>query len=89
MNASGIRGVAISDKDNLLIWGSGASSLIHGNNSGLNASVISEVISRDFMVERRDKEEDIVMFAHDFNIGFITWENRVDRAFMFEIKAMA
>jgi hypothetical protein len=40
------------------------------------------------MVDRRDKEKDVVMFTHDLDIGFIPGENRVNRAFVFKIKAM-
>jgi len=89
VKACGIRRVAVGNKSNLLIRQGSADGFIHGSNSRLSASVISEVIGSYFKAFRRDKEEDVVMFAHDFDISFISGGNGVDSAFIPEIKAMA
>ncbi len=89
MDTSGIRWVTVSDENNILTWLCGAHGLIHGSNSGLNTSVIGDVISSDCKVFRRNKEEDIMMFTHNFDIGFITCAYRIDVAFMLDIEAMA
>ena len=47
MNTGRIRRVAIGDESNLLIRLSSAYSLVHGSNSGLHISVVSNVISGD------------------------------------------
>lgn len=89
MYACGIRRVAVGDKNNILIRLCSANSFIHGGNSGLNASVIGNVICGNLKAFTADKEKDVMMFAHDLDIGFIAGANRVDGAFMFQIKAMA
>lgn len=73
----------------MLVLLSGTDGLTHGNDCWLSASVICDVIGRNFEVRRRDKEEDVIMFALDFNVGFITRAYWVDRAFMFQIEGMA
>ena len=89
MNAGRIRRVAIGDESDLLIGLCSAHSLIHGSDGGLGMSVVSDVVSGDLEVFRRDKEEDVIMFAHDFDIGFITCADVINRAFIVEVKAMA
>lgn len=73
----------------MLIWLSSTDSLIHGDDGWLSASIICDVIGRNFEALRRDKEEDVIMLALDFNIGFITSAYGVDRAFMLQIEGMA
>lgn len=73
----------------MLVLLSGADGLIHGNYCWLSASVISDVIGRNFEVSGRDKEEDVIMLALDFNVGFIAGAYGVDRAFMLQIEGMA
>ena len=43
VNASGIRGVTIGDKSDLLFRGSGANGFVHGGDSRLNTSIISDM----------------------------------------------
>jgi len=83
-----IRWISVSDECNLLLGFCSANSLIHSGNSWLNSSVICDMVGGYFKVFRGDKEEGVVVFAHDLDIGFITCTYRIDRAFMLEIKAM-
>lgn len=62
---------------------------MHGSYSWLSASVICDVIGRNFEALGRDKEEDVIMLALDFDIGFITGAYGVDRSFMLQIEGMA
>jgi len=89
VNACGIRRVAVGDKSNMLIRQGSADGFIHGSNSRLSASVIGKVIGGNFKAFRRDKEEDVVMFAHNFDIGFISGGNGINSPFILEIEAMA
>jgi len=73
----------------LLVLLSGTNGLIHGNYSWLSASVICDVIGRNFEALGRDKEEDVIVFALDFDVGFISSAYGVDRAFMLQIEGMA
>lgn len=75
MDAGWIRGVPISNESDLLIRLSSADGLIHGDDGRLSASVICDVIGRNFEALGRDKEEDVIMLALDFDIGFITGAN--------------
>lgn len=72
VDACRIRGIAVSDESDLLIEFCSADSLLHGDDSVLGVPGVCEVISGDFEVLGRDKEEDVIMFAHDFDISFIT-----------------
>ena len=72
MNTGGISGIAISNESDLLIRLRSANGLIHGDYSGLSASIICDVIGRNFEALGRDKEKDVIMLALDFDIGFIT-----------------
>lgn len=73
----------------MLVLLSGTDGLIHGNYCWLSASVICDVIGRDFEVLGRYKEEDVIMLALYFNVGFIARAYWVDRAFMLHIEGMA
>lgn len=73
----------------MLVLLSGTDRLIHGNYCWLSASVICDVIGRNFEALGRDKEEDIIMLTLDFNVGFIAGAYGVDRAFMLQIEGMA
>jgi hypothetical protein len=55
----------------------------------LGVSGVCDVISSDFEVFGRDKEEDIIMFAHDFDISFITGAYGVYGSFIAQVKGMA
>ncbi len=89
MNAGGIRGVAIGNKSDLLIGLSSSDSFLHGDYSRQGVSVVCDVIGSDFKTFGRDKKEDVIMLAHDFDISFITGAYRVYIAFIFQIKGMA
>lgn len=71
MDTCGIRGVTVGDKGNLLMGLGGADSLIHGGNGRLSSSVVGDMVGSDFQAFRRDKKEDVMMVAHDLDIGFI------------------
>lgn len=73
----------------MLIGLSSADSLLHGDNGWLSISVISDVIGRNLEAFATDKEEDVIMFTLDFNVGFITGAYGVDRAFMLQIEGVA
>jgi hypothetical protein len=47
------------------------------------------VIGGNLKRRGRDKEEDVVVFAHDLDVSLIACAHRVDRAFVLEIKGMA
>lgn len=47
------------------------------------------MIGGDGKLFRRDKKEDVVIEAKDFDIGFIAGRDVVNGAFVFEIKLMA
>jgi len=89
VNTGGVRGVSIGYERNFLVWPGGANGFIHGGNSRLSASIISDVISGNFQAFRRDKEEDVVMDAHDLYISFITSAYGVDRPFKVQVKEVA
>lgn len=71
MNAGRIRRVAVGNEGDLLIRLCSANSFNHGSEGGLGVSGVSDVVSGNFKAFRGDKEEDVMMFAHDFDIGFI------------------
>lgn len=89
MDTCGIRGVAVGNNGNLLMGLGSADGLIHGGNGRLGSSVVGDMIGSDFQAFRRDKKEDVIMFAHDLDIGFMVCAYRVYRAFMLKVKAMA
>ena len=89
MNTGGIRRISIGYERNFLIWPCGANGFIHSADSRLSASVIGDVISGNFQAFRRDKEEDVVMNAHDLYISFIAGAYGVDRPFKFQVKEVA
>lgn len=47
------------------------------------------MVSGDLEAFRGDKEEDVMMFAHDLDIGFIACAYVIDGAFVLAVKAMA
>jgi len=73
----------------LLIGLSSADSLLHGDDGRLGASIVCDVIGSNFKIFRGDKQEDVIMLALDFNVGFIPGAYGVDRAFMLQIEGMA
>ena len=89
MNTGRKRRVAVCDKSDLLIRACSAYSFNHGRYSGLSVSVVGDVVSGDLKAFRGDKEEDVIVFAQDLDIGFITCTDVIDRAFILEVKAMA
>lgn len=89
MDTGRIRGIAISNECNLLVRLSSTDSLIHGRYGRLSASVVGNVIGGNLKRRGRDKEEDIVVLAHDLDISLIACAYRVYRSFMLEIKGMA
>ncbi len=50
VNTCGIRGVTIGDKSDFLFRGSGANGFVHGGDSRLNTSIISDMVSGDFVI---------------------------------------
>ncbi len=72
MDACRIRGIAVSDESDLLIGFCSADGLLHGYDSVLGVPGVCDVIGSDFEAFGRDKKEDVIMFAHDFDISFIT-----------------
>lgn len=46
------------------------------------------MVSSDFTSGRGDEEEGKIMFAGNFNIGFVTDLSRFDRAFELQVKFM-
>lgn len=72
MNAGRIRRVAVGNESDLLIRLCSAYSFNHGSDGGLGISGVSDVVSGDLKAFRGDKEEDVMMFAHNLDIGFIT-----------------
>lgn len=89
MDSGGIGGVAISDQGNNLIRLRRADSLIHGDNSRLSVSVIGHMVCGDFEVFGRDKEKYVIMFAFDFDVGFIAGAYGIDRPLILEIEFVA
>lgn len=89
MNTGRIRRVAVGNESDLLIRLCSAYSFNHGSDGGLGVSVVGNVVSGDLQVFRGDKEEDVMMIAHDLDIGFITCADVIDRAFVLAVKAMA
>ena len=83
MDASRIRGITVSNENNILTWLCSAYGLIHGSNSRLNPSVVGNVICGDLKAFRRNKEKDVMMFTHNLDIGFIAGAYRVARSFMY------
>lgn len=72
MNPCRIRGIAIGDEDNRLVGIGGANRLCHGNNGREGLSGVRHMVGRDLQVLGTDKEEDVVVFSHDLEVGFIT-----------------
>ena len=83
-----IGGIAIGDEDNRLVGVGGANCFGHGDNGRKGVSVVGHMVGSDFQVLRRDKEEDIVVFSHDLDIGFIACVYAIDRPLIDLIKAM-
>jgi len=79
----------VGNESDLLIWLCGANSFNHGSDGWLGVSVVCEVVSGDLKAFRGDKEEDVMMFAHNFDIGFITCADIINMSFILEVKAMA
>lgn len=88
MNTGWIRRVAVGNESDFLIRLCSAYSFNHGSDGGLGVSVVDNVVSGDLQAFRGDKEEDIIMFAQDLDIGFITCADVIDRAFILDVKAM-
>ena len=72
VNACRIGRVSVRDEGDLLIDFCSAYGFLHSDDSVLGVSGVCEVISGDFEVLGRDKEEDVIMFAPDLDIRFIT-----------------
>lgn len=83
-----IRGIAIGDEDNGLVGVGSANRLCHGNNGREGVSGVCQMVGRDLQVLGGDKEEDVVVFSHDLEVGFITCTYFINRSLMGHIKAM-
>ena len=70
VDAGWISGIAIGNKDDLLIRLSSTDRLLHSDYSRKSFSVVSYMVSSDFKTFTGDKEEDVIMLAMDFNVGF-------------------
>lgn len=71
VDTGGISGIAIGNKDDLPIRLSSTDSLLHSDYGRMSFSVVSYMVSSDFKTFTRDKEEDVIMLAMDFDISFI------------------
>jgi hypothetical protein len=89
MDAGWVGRVAIGDEDDLLAGSCGTDRLVHGNDRRLRSPVISNMIGGDFQTLGGDEEKDVPMFSEDLDIRFITGLDRIDRAFMLEVVAVA
>jgi hypothetical protein len=85
----GIGRVSIGDQDNRLIRPGGADRLFHGHGGRENCPVISHMVGGDLEALGGEEEKDIVMFADDFDVGFIACTDEIDGSFMLKVKAMA
>ena len=77
----GVGWIAIGNDGDLLVWFCGSQSFVHGDHSGLCSSVIRHVVGSDFQILSGDKKEDEVMPSQDFDVGFITCGDIIDRTF--------
>ena len=50
---------------------------------------MGNMVGGDFKGFGGDKEKDIVVFAQDLDIGFVSGTDRINRAFILMIKKMA
>jgi len=89
VDSCGIGGIAISHQDNDLVWICGANGLFHGNNGREGFPGVGQVVGGDLESFGRDEEEDIVMFAHDFDVGLIACAYFIDGSLTGQVKAMA
>lgn len=50
VNTRGIRGVAIGDEGDFLFRGGGTSGFVHSSDGRLNSSIVSDVVSGNFVI---------------------------------------
>ena len=89
MDAGWVGRVAIGDEDDLLVESCGTDRFVHGNDRRLSPPVVRHVISGDFQAPGGDEEKNVPIFSEDLDIRFITGLDRIDRAFMLEVVAVA
>jgi hypothetical protein len=56
--------------------------------AGKGLSGVSHMVGGDLQALGSDKEEDIVVFSHDLDVGFITCAYRINRSLTGPVKAM-
>ena len=89
MYACRIGGIAIGDEDKGLVGVGGANCFGHGDNGRKGVPGVGHMVGGDFEVFGRDKEEDVVVFSHDLEVGFIACAYAINRSLTGRIKAMA
>ena len=83
-----IGGIAIGDEDKGLVGIGGANRFCHGDNGRKGVSGVGHMVGGDFQVLGRDEEEDVVVFSHDLDVGFIACAYAINRSLMGPIKAV-
>jgi len=84
-----IGGVPIGHEDDRLVWVCGSNRFFHGNDGRKRLPVVGCVVGGDLEALGRDEKEDIVVFAHDLDVGFIACADLVDGSFILEVEAVA
>lgn len=88
-DAGGIRRIAVGDERRVLVCGSGTQGFLHsdGRRQGIARGI--DMVGGDVASARRNEEEDVSVFAGDFDVGFVAGLSGVDRAFEPHIEAVA
>ncbi len=89
VDSCGIGGIPVGDKGKGLVRICSANSFFHCNNSGEGFPGVGQVVGGDLESFGRDEEEDIVMFAHDFDVGLIPCAYVIDGSLTGQVHAMA
>jgi len=89
MDPCWIRGITICYEDNLLFRPGSTNGLMYSDNRWQGISCPISVIRCDLTAFRGDKEEDKIVFASHFDVGFISSLNIVYFSLIGQIKPMA
>jgi len=87
--AGRIRRITVSDESNVFIFSRCANSFLHGDGGRQGITRVIDMVRRYFTSFRRQEKESISILARDFNVGFIAWLGRVNRALKFQIEFVA